>query len=153
MFFQFCCCLFFCHIFLSMFFSYALLLRELFFLSLSLSHFMFLNKTVHEQVSAFNNVLFNILPNYIPHKCIKIDDRDIPWMTKRIKDKINLKSTLYKSKTFIKLQNLSTEISDMISIRKEKYYVNRSKKLNNPSTRSKTHWSVLKYFYKGNKVT
>ena len=114
---------------------------------------MFLNKTVHEQVSAFNNVLFNILSNYIPHKCIKIDDRDIPWMTKRIKDKINLKSTLYTSKTFIKLQNLSTEISDMISIRKEKYYVNRSKKLNNPSTRSKTHWSVLKYFYKGNKVT
>ena len=120
---------------------------------LSLSHFMFLNKTVHEQISAFNNVLFNILPNYIPRKCIKIDDRDTPWMTKRIKDKINLKSTLCKSKTFTELQNLSTEISDMISIRKEKYYVNRSKKLNNPSTRSKTHWSVLKYFYKGNKVT
>ena len=61
-------------------------------------HFMFLNKTVHEQVSVFNNVLFDILFNYIPHKYISIDDRDPPWMTKCIKDKINLKSTLYKSK-------------------------------------------------------
>ena len=39
-------------------------------------HFMFLNKTVHEQVSVFNNVLFNILSNYISHKYITIDDRD-----------------------------------------------------------------------------
>ena len=52
----------------------------------------------------------------------------------------------------MELQNLSTEISDMISIRKEEYYVHLSKKLNNPSTRSKTYWSNLKSFYKGNKV-
>ena len=115
-------------------------------------HFMFINKTVHEQVSIFIIVLFNILSNYIPHKYITIDDRDPPWMTKWIKDKNNLKSTLYKSKQFMELQNLSTEISDMISIRKEEYYVHLSKKLNNPSTRSKTYWSILKSFYKGNKV-
>ena len=41
----------------------------------------------------------------------------------------------------------------MISIRKEEYYVHLSKKLNNPSTRSKTYWSILKSFYKGNKVS
>ena len=91
--------------------------------------FMFLNKTVHEQVSVFYNVLFNILSNFIPHKYMTIDDRDPPWMTKCIKDKINLK----------KSQNLSTEISDVISIRKEEYYVHLFKKRNNPSTRSKTY--------------
>ena len=115
-------------------------------------HFIFLNKTAHEQVSVFNNVLFNILSNYISHKYITIDDRDPPWMTNCIKDKINLKSTLYKSIKFMGLQNLSTEISDMISVRTEEYYVHLSKKLNNPSTRSKTYWSILKSFYKGNKV-
>ena len=52
----------------------------------------------------------------------------------------------------MELQNQSTEISNMISIRKEKYYVLLSKKLNNPSTRSKTYLSILKSFYKGNKV-
>ena len=31
-------------------------------------HFMFPNETVHEQGSVFNNVLFNILSSYIPHK-------------------------------------------------------------------------------------
>ena len=31
-------------------------------------HFMFLNKTVHEQISVLNNVLFNSLSNYISHK-------------------------------------------------------------------------------------
>ena len=40
----------------------------------------------------------------------------------------------------------------MISIRKEEYYAHLPKKLNNPSTRSKTYWSILKSFYKGNKV-
>ena len=74
-----------------------------------------------------------------------------PWITKCIKDKINLKSTFYNSKKFMELQNLSTEISDMISITKE-YYVHLSKKLNDPSARSKTYWSTLKSFYKGNKV-
>ena len=109
-------------------------------------HFVFLNKIVHEQVFVFNNVLFNILSNYIPYKYITIDDRDPPWMTKRIKDKIELKSTLYKSKKFMKLQNLLTGISDMTSIREEEYYVHLSKKLNNPSLRSKTYWSILKSF-------
>ena len=50
-------------------------------------HFMFLNKTVHEQVSVFNNELFNILFNYMPHKYITNDGKDPPWMTKCIKDK------------------------------------------------------------------
>ena len=98
---------------------------------------MLLNKTFHEQVYAFNNVLFNILSNYIPHNYITVDDREPPWMTKGNKDKFNLKITLYKSKTFMELQNLSTEMSDMISIRKEEYYISLSKKLNNSSTRSK----------------
>ena len=73
-------------------------------------------------------------------------------MTKHIKDKINLKRALYKSNNFIELQNLSSEICEMISVRKEEYYTHLSKKLNNPDTSSKTYWSILKSFYKGNKV-
>ena len=61
---------------------------------------MFLNKTLHEQVSIFNNILFNIFTNYIPHKYILVDDRDPPWMTKHIKEKLNLKGSLCKSKNF-----------------------------------------------------
>ena len=73
-------------------------------------------------------------------------------MTKAIKDKINSKKSLCKSKKFIELQNLATDISEMISIRKDEYYDHLSKKLNNPNTSAKTYWSILKSFYKGTKV-
>ena len=40
----------------------------------------------------------------------------------------------------------------MISIRKDEYYDNLSKKLNNPNISVKTYWSILQSFYKGTKV-
>ena len=106
-------------------------------------HFMFMNKTVHEQVTTFNTILMNIFSNYIPNKYIIIDDKDPLWMTKAIKDKINSKKPLCKSKQFIELQNLAIDISEMISIRKEEYYNHLPKKLNNPNTNAKTYWSIL----------
>ena len=84
--------------------------------------FTFLNKNVHEQVSIFNNTLKNIFSNYIPNKYKTINDRDLQWMNEKIKNKIKLKKSLYKSNNFTELQKSSTEISDMILKRKEKYY-------------------------------
>ena len=45
-----------------------------------------------------------------------------PWMTEAIKNKINLKKSLSRSKNFIGIQNLAIEISELISIRKKEYY-------------------------------
>ena len=73
-------------------------------------------------------------------------------MTGAIKNKINLKKSLSRSKNFIGLQNLAIEISELISIRKEEYYNNLSKKLNDPNTSAKTYWSILKSYYKDNRV-
>ena len=56
------------------------------------------------------------------------------------------------SKNFIELHNYITDISEMISIRKNEYYDHLSKKLNNPNTCAKTYWSILKSFYKVTKV-
>ena len=47
------------------------------------------------------------------------------------------KKSLHKSNNFIEIQKLSTEISDMILKRKEKYH-DLSLKLNNPNTSAKT---------------
>ena len=52
---------------------------------------LFSNKIVHEQVSIFNNTLMNIFSNYIPKKFATIHDKDLPWMTERIKNKITKK--------------------------------------------------------------
>ena len=73
-------------------------------------------------------------------------------MTEKIKNKINLKKSLYKSNKFTKLQKLSTEISTLISNRKEKHYHNQSLKLNYPKTSTKTYWSILKCFYNNSKI-
>ena len=61
----------------------------------------------------------NIFSNYISNKYIIINDKDSQWMTKFIKDKINSKKSLCKSKNFIELQNLTFDISEMIFIRKD----------------------------------
>ena len=66
--------------------------------------------------------MINIFSNYIPNKYIIIDDKDPPWMTKAIKDKINTKKSLCESKKFIELQSLAIDISEMISIRKDEHY-------------------------------
>ena len=63
----------------------------------------------------------NIFSNYIPNKYIIIDDKDPPWMTKTIKDKINSKKPLCKSKKFIELKKLAIDISEMTSMRKDEY--------------------------------
>ena len=80
--------------------------------------FMFLNKNTHEQVAIFNDILMNIFSNYIPNKYVTIDNRDPPWMTEKIKNKINLKRSLSKSNKFSEIQMLSTEID--IDIGKER---------------------------------
>ena len=60
----------------------------------------------------------NIFSNYIPNKYVTIDNRDPPWMTEKIKNKINLKRSLSKSNKFSEIQMLSTEID--IDIGKER---------------------------------
>ena len=58
--------------------------------------FMFLNKNTNEQIVICNDILMNIFSNYILNKYVTIDDRDPPWMTEKIKNKINLKRSLSK---------------------------------------------------------
>ena len=57
-------------------------------------------------------------------------------MTGIIKNKISLKKSLSRSTNFIGLQNLAIDISELISMRKEEYYNNFSKKLHEPDTRA-----------------
>ena len=55
-------------------------------------------------------------------------------MARARKDKINFKKSLFQSKIFIELQELATEISDIIFIRKKTLYGHLSVEFNNPSS-------------------
>ena len=52
---------------------------------------MFSHKNVHQQVNIFNKTIINIFSNFIPNKLVTFDDKDPPWMTEKLKEKIKWK--------------------------------------------------------------
>ena len=101
-----------------------------------------------------------LFSNYIPNKLITVDDKDPSWMNESIKKKIMAKKYPCKSfnanknnyDAYLKLQTISTELSEMILKRKEDYYCVLSDKLNGTHTSAKSYWSILKTFYNGKKI-
>ena len=122
--------------------------------------FLSINKSIHEQVTIFGQTLVNIFSNYIPNKLITVDEKYPPWMNKTIKKKIMAKKYACKSfnankknyDAYLKLQTISTELSEMILKRKEGYYRLLSDKLNDPHTSAKSYWSIVKNMYNGKKI-
>ena len=112
-------------------------------------------KNINEQVIALNETIWNVFRNYVPNKYITIDDKDPVWMNENIKSKINIKNLLSKQYSqngrfesdFVFLENLITEINELISSTKNLYYENLAKKLNNSLLQAKTYWSILKSFH------
>ena len=49
-------------------------------------------------------------------------------------------------------QNLSQDLSELITKRKENYNHHLANKLNNPQSSPKGFWKILKTFYSGNKT-
>ena len=73
-----------------------------------------MNKSINQQVNVFNRTVMNVFSNFISNKfVIFIKDRDPPWMTANIKDKINYRNNIYRKYLkkgkqqvdYIKLQN------------------------------------------------
>ena len=52
---------------------------------------------VDSQVFKFRDVILNIMSNYIPHKKIVCDDKDPPWVNKRVKVLLNENRQIYNS--------------------------------------------------------
>ena len=116
---------------------------------------LFDSKNINEQVIALNETILNVFRNYVPNKYITIDDKDPVWMNENIKPKIKTKNLLFKQyiqngrfeSDFVFLENLITEINELISSAKNLYYENLAKELNNPLLQAKTYWLILKSFY------
>ena len=52
----------------------------------------FSNTDANEKVYLFNEIIKNILSNFIPHKTIFCDDRDPSWINSKIKNLISEKN-------------------------------------------------------------
>ena len=116
---------------------------------------LFDSKNINEQVITLNETILNVFRNYVPNKYITVDDKDPVWMNEIIKSKIKTKNLLFNQyiqngrfeSDFVFIENLITEINELISSTKNLYYENLEKKLNNPLLQAKTYWSILKSFY------
>ena len=53
-------------------------------------------KNVHQQVNIFNKTIINIFSNFIPNKLATFKEKDPPWMTKKLKEKIKWKHKVYR---------------------------------------------------------
>ena len=121
---------------------------------------LFANKTVEFQVSELTDLLLNIYSNYIPNKTVLCDDKDPPWMTNGIRTAIEMKNNSHKEHIrsgmrhnyYVRLENLTIELSNLIRDTKTEYDSKLAAKLVNPSTSAKTYWSILKTFANGRKV-
>ena len=104
--------------------------------------------------------MINVFSNYTPNKWITIDDKDPPWMNDEIRNKMNYRNNFYQQlkkyrlnlTNFDVMNELTSELSSIISQRKNEYYSRLAKKLNDPRTNAKTYWSILKTFFNGRKI-
>ena len=81
-------------------------------------------------------------------------------MTNGIRTAIEMKNNAYKEyirsgmrhNYYVRIENLTTELSNLIRDIKTEYHSKLAAKLVNPSTSAKTYWSILKTFANGRKV-
>ena len=117
-------------------------------------------RSVEFQVSELNYLLLNIYSNYVPNKTVLCDDKDPTWMTNGIRTVIEMKNNAYKEyirssmrhNYYVRLENITTELSNLIHDTKTEYHSKLAAKLFNPSTSAKIYWSILTTIAKGRKV-
>ena len=60
-------------------------------------NFLFFNKNVHKQGSILNRILTNIFSNFIPNELVTFYDKDSPWMTPNLRNKVSWKNGILRS--------------------------------------------------------
>ena len=56
---------------------------------------LFSNRSVHQQVKILNNNLMNVFSNFISNKLVTFNEKDLPWMSKYLKNKIEWRNKIY----------------------------------------------------------
>ena len=112
----------------------------------------FLNLSINDQVELFNNTLLNIFRNFIPHETIKCSLKDPPWIDNEIKNALRRKNRVYKkyisngrlNEDEIHLQEITAVVSELITSKKEVYFLSLGKKLSDPCISSKdlSQWAL-----------
>ena len=113
----------------------------------------FTNCNLNEQVSVLTKTLLNIMSNFIPNETILVDDRDPPWITRKLKSIIQEKNLFYKKylkpnkqETFQAFSQIQERVRLANEDSKKKYYEKLSNKLSCDKLNGKCYWTILKRF-------
>ena len=98
------------------------------------------------------------MSNFIPNETILVDDRDPPWITRKLKSMIQEKNLFYKKylkpnnqETFQAFSQIQERVRLAIEDSKKKYYEKLSNKLSNDKLNGKCYQTILKHFFNGKK--
>ena len=91
---------------------------------------LFDQKSIDIKVATFNDIILNTSHNFVRNKYITIDDKVPIWINEIIKSKMKAKHILYKKyvqnrrfeSDFIFLEDLLTELNELISSTKALHY-------------------------------
>ena len=99
------------------------------------------------------------MSNFIPNETTTFDERDPPWLNKKIKKMINYKNAIFNkllrhndSSLPLRLCYFQDLLNTKIKQAKRKYFENISHKLSNKNLNSKKYWSLLKIILNGKKI-
>ena len=119
----------------------------------------FSNCNPNEQVYVLTKTLLNIMSNFIPNETILVDDRDPPWITRKLKSMIQEKNLFYKKylkpnnqEKFQAFSQIQERVRLAIEDSKKKYYKKLSNKLSNDKFNGKCYWTILKRFFNGKRI-
>ena len=120
----------------------------------------FQNSTSDEAVKDFTDIL-SIISQFIPNKIITINERDSPWLTKSIKNKIKSKHRAYhkflshgnRPEEKDHINRLRNETNRLTVNAKDDYFYNLGQTLSDPSLGPKSYWTVLNKILNKKKYT
>ena len=98
---------------------------------------LLLNTDPYWQVKTFQEILLNIMSNFIPNEVRKFIPRDPPWIDKSIKTLLNKKNRLFKNykrhgyreEEQVRLDTFRKECQEAVESAKQSYLSNLGSKL------------------------
>ena len=124
-------------------------------------HDLFFNLNINQMSLTFTDTLMSILSKHIPHKIIKCNDRDAPWITSKLKTAIRRNSRVYRKwvkrgkhkNDFDQVRIVQNTTNKLIREAKQLYYEKLGDKLSDPQTGHKQFWNAFKTITNKKKYT
>ena len=119
----------------------------------------FRDKNVNQMTETLNSIILSTADKYIPHKTVTINDKDAPWISNTIKNKIKRKHKIFKKwretnndDDKIKYKRLQSDVHKITKEAKKTYIGQMSQKLTKPENEH-VFWTAFNRLTNNKKIT